>query len=100
MDNNEEDLATFLEQFGFAKEELRVVMDELNAFRSIPGTTISRYMNRIIDTIEEGERGSFLKGIILGASIRKAADSLEEPDLAEEEKRIDLEIDRLLLSRK
>jgi hypothetical protein len=99
MSGNDEDLAAFLEEFGFAQEELSVVMDELNAFRSIAGMTIKRYMNRIIDTIDEEERRAFLKGIMLGVVIRKAVDALEEPELTEEEKRIDHEIDELKLGR-
>ena len=70
-------------------------MDELNAFRSIAGTTLKRYMNRSIETIDEEERHAFLKGIMVGVVLRKAVDALEEPDLSEEEKRIDREIDNL-----
>jgi hypothetical protein len=97
MSGNDEDLATFLEGFGFAKDEQRVVTDELNAFRSIAGTTLKRYMNRIIETIVEEERPAFLKGIMVGVVIRKAVDALGEPDLTEEEKRINHEIDKLKL---
>ena len=95
MSGNDEDLVTFMEGFGFTQDEQRVVVDELNAFRSIAGTTLKRYMNRIIETIDEGERHAFLKGIMVGVVIRKAVDALEEPDLTEEEKRIDREIDNL-----
>jgi hypothetical protein len=52
-------------------------------------------MNRSIETIDEEERHAFLKGIMVGVVIRKAVDALEEPDLSEEEKRIDREIDNL-----
>lgn len=99
MNGNDEDLAAFLEGFGFAQDELRVVGDELNAFRSVPGTTLKRYMNRVIETIDEGKRHAFLKGIMVGVVIRKAIDALEEPDLTDEEKRIDREIDNLKMSR-
>ncbi len=85
----------FLKGFGFAEEELRDVMDELNAYRSIPGTTLGRYMNRIISTIADEERPAFLKGIMVGVAIRKAVDALGEPDLTDEEKQIDIEIERL-----
>jgi hypothetical protein len=74
-------------------------MDELNALRSIAGTTLKRYMNRVIETIDEDERHAFLKGIMVGVVIRRAADALEEPDPTEEEKRIDREIDNLKMSR-
>ena len=56
-------------------------------------------MNRIIETIDEEERHAFLKGIMVGVVIRKAVDALEEPDLTEEENRIDREIDNLKMSR-
>lgn len=99
MSGNDEDLVGFLEGFGFAQDELSVVVDELNAFRSIAGTTLKRYMNRVIETIDEEERHAFLKGVMVGVVIRKAVDSLQEPDLTEEEKRIDREIDNLKMSK-
>jgi hypothetical protein len=55
-------------------------------------------MNRVIETIDEDERHAFLKGFMVGVVIRKAVDALEEPDLTEEEKRIDREIDNLEMS--
>jgi hypothetical protein len=99
MSGNDEDLVTFMEGFGFTQDEQRVVVDELNAFRSIAGTTLKRYMNRVIETIDEEERHAFLKGVMVGVLIRKAVDALEEPDLTEEENRIDREIDNLKMSR-
>ena len=36
---------------------------------------------------------------MVGVVIKKAADEMEEPDLTEEEKRIDREIDNLKMSR-
>jgi hypothetical protein len=99
MSGNDEDLVTFMEGFGFTQDEQRVVVDELNAFRSIAGTTLKRYMNRVIETIDEEERHAFLKGVMVGVLIRKAVDALEEPDLTEEENRIDREIDNLKISR-
>jgi hypothetical protein len=65
---------------GFTEQELNEVADELNACRSIPGTTIKRYPNRVLHTILEEERSAFLKGIMLGVAIRRAADAMEEPD--------------------
>jgi hypothetical protein len=95
MNGNEEDLSTFLMRFGFSEDELSIVMDELNSRRSIPGTTIERYLNRILDTIVEEARPAFLKGIMVGVAIKNAIDALEECDLSEEEKRIDHEIENL-----
>ncbi len=103
MRSDGEDLLAFLQGFGFSEEELNCVLDELNAYRfdayrSIPGTTIGRYMNRVINTLVEEERTAFLKGIIVGVAIRKVADVLAEPDLTDEEKRIDHEIEKLRFS--
>jgi hypothetical protein len=98
MDGDDEDLSVFLQSFGFAEEELNRVMDELNSFRTIPGTTIGRYMNRIISTIEEEDRPAFLKGIFVGVVIRKAVDAMAEPDLTEEEKKIAREIEKFRFS--
>jgi len=95
MEGDDEDLSAFLQSFGFAEEELSRVMDELNSFRTIPGTTIGRYLNRIISTIEEEDRPAFLKGIMVGVVIRKAVDAMAEPDLTEEEKKIAREIEKL-----
>jgi hypothetical protein len=98
MDCDDEDLSVFLQSFGFAEEELNRVMDELNSFRTIPGTTIGRYMNRIISTIEEDDRPAFLKGIFVGVVIRTAVDAMAEPDLTEEEKKIAREIEKFRFS--
>jgi hypothetical protein len=95
MSGDYEDLSAFLEGFGFSEEELNIVMNELNACRSIPGTTIERYMNRVINTIGEEDRAAFLKGIFVGVAIRKAVDALDEPDLTDEEERISREIEKL-----
>jgi hypothetical protein len=90
-----EDLWAFLKGFGFSEEELSDVMDELNAYRSIPGTTLGRYMKRIISALTDEERPAFLKGIMVGVAIRKAVDALGGPDLTDEERQIDIEIERL-----
>jgi hypothetical protein len=95
MSDDDENLSKFLQSFGFEEEELNAVSDELNSFRMIPGTTIGRYMNRVINTIEEEDRDAFLKGILMGVVIRKAVDALEQPDLTEEDMRIAREIERL-----
>jgi hypothetical protein len=98
VDGDDEDLSAFIQSFGFAEEELSRVMDELNSFRTVPGTTIGGYMNRIISTIEKEDRSAFLKGILVGVVIRKAVDAMAEPDLTEEEKRIAREIEKLRFS--
>jgi hypothetical protein len=99
MSVDDEDLQAFLVGFGFSQEELSSVMDELDACRSIPGTTLRKYLNRIIETIPDESRQALLKGIIVGVAIRNAVDALEEPDATEEEKRIDREIERLRCGR-
>jgi hypothetical protein len=100
MNHSDQDLEAFLEEFGFSHEEQIVVKYELDEFRSIPGTTLRRYMNRIIETIRDEERSAFLKGIILGVAIRKFVELSNEIDISEEEKQIDLEINKLMLNRK
>ena len=94
MSCDDEGLSAFLECFGFTEQELNEVADELNAYRSIPGTTIKRYLNRVLQSIIEEERPAFLKGIMVGVAIRKAVDAMEEPDLTDEEKRIADEIEK------
>jgi hypothetical protein len=95
MSGDDDDLLAFLKGFGFDEEELNAVSDELDSFRTNPGTTIERYMNGVINTIEEENRHDFLKGILVGVAIRKAVETLEQPDLTEEEMRINLEIEKL-----
>jgi hypothetical protein len=95
MSGEDEDLFSFLQSYGFSPEELDLAFYETQSFRSIPGTTLRRYMNRIIGSIEKEDRPALLKGIILGVAIRKAAESVEEPPLTQEEKQIDMEIERL-----
>jgi hypothetical protein len=95
MSGEDDDLSVFLKSFGFDEEELNAVSDELDSFRANPGTTIERYMNRVINTIEEEDRHAFLKGILVGVAIRKAVEALAQPDLTEEEMRINREIEKL-----
>jgi hypothetical protein len=94
MSCDDEGLSAFLECFGFTEQELNEVADELDAYRSIPGTTIKRYLNRVLNTFIEEERPAFLKGIMVGVAIRTAVDAMEEPDLTDEEKRIAGEIEK------
>ncbi len=95
MSGGDEDLSAFLGGFGFTKDELNAVMDELIAYRSIPGTTLGRYMNRVISALADEERPAFLKGVMIGVAIRRAIDAQNEPDLTDKEKQIDIEIERL-----
>jgi hypothetical protein len=95
MSKVDEDLFSFLQSYGFSWEELDSAFCEMESFCSIPGTTLRRYMNRIISSIEKEDRPALLKGIILGVAIRRAAESIEERPLTQEEKQIDLEIERL-----
>jgi hypothetical protein len=64
--------------FGFSEEEVYRVSDELDSYRCIPGTTISRYVNRIISNIENEDRSAFLKGIMTGMAIKSADDELSD----------------------
>ena len=93
MSNNDEDLSSFLMNFGFTEDELFAVTYELDSYRSIPGTTVKRYLNRILQNITEEDREAFLKGIMVGVVIRKAVDSMVEPELTEEEMRVAKEIE-------
>ena len=95
MSKVDEDLFSFLHSYGFSLEELDSAFYEIQSFRSIPGTTLRRYMNRIISSIDKEDRPALLKGIILGVAIRKAVESIEERPLTQEEQQIDLEIERL-----
>ncbi|MFZ2471850.1 MAG: hypothetical protein WAW52_07920 [Methanothrix sp.] len=95
MSGEDDELSAFLRSFGFDEEELNAVSDELDSFRANPGTTIERYMNSVINTIEEEDRHAFLKGILVGVAIRKAVEALAQPDLTEEEIRINREIEKL-----
>jgi hypothetical protein len=65
--------------FGFSEEEVYSVSDELDAYRAIPGTTISRYVNRIITNIEKEDRSAFLKGLMAGLAIKSIDDELSDP---------------------
>ena len=92
MSKVDEDLFSFLHSYGFSPEELDSAFYETQSFRSIPGTTLRRYMNRIIGSIKKEDRSALLKGIILGVAIRGAAESIEPP-LTPEEEQIDREIE-------
>jgi len=74
-------LLALLNSFGFSEEEVYHVSDELDSYRSIPGTTISRYVNRIINNIDDRDRSAFLKGMMAGLAIKKVDDELSDLDL-------------------
>ena len=69
MTDNDEDLSSFLMSYGFTEDELFAITYELNSYRSIPGTTVKRYLNRVLQTIIEEDRAAFLKGIMVGVAI-------------------------------
>lgn len=95
MNGDDDDISAFMKDFGFTDEELNSATYELNEYRSIPGTTIKRYLNRVISALDEMDRLPFLKGIMLGVAIRTVIDAIEETDLTEEEKSIDRQIEEL-----
>ena len=95
MSGDGDGIAALLQIFGFSLDEISPVVDELNSYKTIPGTTVERYINRIINTIAEEERPAFLKGIVAGLAIRMVDDALYEPDYTEDEIKIDGEIERL-----
>lgn len=99
MRSDRHDLFSFLHSFGFSEDELNDAFYLTDSFRSIPGTTLRRYMNRTVGSIEVEGRPAFLKGIILGLAIRQAVEALQEPPETDEEKQIDSEIERLRLGR-
>src|SRR5512137_2848607 len=69
-------MLALLDSFGFSEEEVYRVSDELDSYRAIPGTTISRYVNRIINNIEDEDRSAFLKGMMAGMAIKSVDDEL------------------------
>lgn len=101
MESDDFDITGFMKGFGFTEDDVNAIEYELEAYRSIPGTTVRRYLNRVLATIGDGERTAFLKGIYMGVAIRSAADvaSAEEPsvdiDIAKEERWISEELERL-----
>ena len=80
-------MLALLDSFGFSEEEVYRVSDELDSYRAIPGTTISRYVNRIINNIQDKERSAFLKGMMAGMAIKNADDELFDPYSIDKEAR-------------
>ncbi|NYT02684.1 MAG: hypothetical protein GKC10_08015 [Methanosarcinales archaeon] len=72
--DEEESLEEFICSFDFTEEEMMAVRDELDSYRTIPGSNLAKYIRRVAVTIEEDDRPAFLKGIMVGAAIRLAAD--------------------------
>lgn len=66
------DLETFLRAAGFEDDEVLQVTYELAAYRSIPGTTLRRYLSRVLSSVEMECRRDFLKGVIVGTAIHGA----------------------------
>ena len=99
MSGDGDGIAALLQIFGFSLDEISPVVDELNSYKTIPGITVERYINRIINTIAEEERPAFLKGIVAGLAIRMVDDALYEPDYTRDEAKIDGEIERLKFGR-
>ncbi|MGD9912329.1 hypothetical protein, partial [Methanothrix sp.] len=74
------------------------VVYELNSYRTIPGTPLERYINRVVSSIVDEERISFLKGLLVGIAIRQVVDTIQdddEPPLSDEEARLLEELGRL-----
>jgi hypothetical protein len=65
----EYDFLTFIKAAGFEEEEVLEVIGELEAYRSIPGTTLRRYVHRVQASVETDGRTAFLKGVIVGTAI-------------------------------
>ncbi len=85
------DFLAFMRAAGFEEDEVLLVIDELYAYRSIPGTTLKKYVNRVQSSVEVDCRPAFLKGVIVGTAIHQ---NLENPDL---ERYIDAEVKRRLI---
>lgn len=102
MDGDDFDLGSFMTGYGFTEDELNGIEYELDSLRSIPGTTLRRYLNRVVATVGDGERAAFLKGVYLGVAVRSAAYAANaedatsgDIDIIEEEHRIAEELKRL-----
>lgn len=83
---------THPETSGFEDGEVLAVIGELHAYKSIPGTTLRRYVNRVQSSIDTDCRPAFLKGMIVGTAIWENL----VVDRADLERRIDGEMKRRL----
>ncbi|MDF0590862.1 MAG: hypothetical protein WBK88_00220 [Methanothrix sp.] len=88
------DLETFLRAAGFEDDEVLQVTYELAAYRSIPGTTLRRYLLRVLNSVEGGCRREFLKGVIVGTAIHEAV--LDRDVEAEIDAIVDRRLDEIL----
>ena len=93
------DFLTFMRAAGFEEDELLAVICELDAYKSIPGTTLRRYVNRVQSSVETDCRLAFLKGVIVGTAICENL-AVEEAELdgrieAEVKRRLQLVLDDL-----
>lgn len=89
--SDEVDIVEFLRSLGFLEDEVFSVVYELNSYRTIPGTTLERYINRVVSSIVDEEKISFLKGLLVGIAIRQVVDTIQdddEPPLSDEEARL------------
>jgi hypothetical protein len=86
------DFLTFMRASGFEEDEVLAVISELDAYKSIPGTTLRRYVNRVQSSVETDCRPAFLKGVIVGTAICENL-VVEDGDI---DGRIDAEVKRRL----
>jgi hypothetical protein len=73
-------------------DEVLAVIGELDAYKSIPGTTLRRYVNRVQSSIDTDCRPAFLKGMIVETAIWENL----VVDRADLERRIDGEVKKRL----
>lgn len=66
--NMDLDLRSFLASLGFSEDELDLAFYELDQYRSIPGTTLKKYLRRAMASADN--RTDFLKGLIAGTAIQ------------------------------
>ncbi len=59
----------FMKAAGFEEDEVLAAIAELDAYKSIPGTTLRRYVNRVQSSVETDCRPAFLKGVMVGTAI-------------------------------
>jgi len=79
--NDEEyDIEALLISLGFTKDEILRTLDELDAYRGVPGTTLRKYINRALETVDEDKRIAFLKGLIVGTAISQEVDDIDLED--------------------
>jgi len=75
------ELEAMLRDIGFTQEEIDSAFYELDRYREIPGTTLQKYLRRILSAVGEEERPALLKGILAGTAIRQAVERAVQEDL-------------------